>query len=285
MIIQCPRCQTKWRLDESLLSEDGSMVRCSRCGHEYLAFPPPPEAGHELDEPAGPPEADDLVDFLSESGPAADAALDELGEVAKGGWGRRIAVIVLLIVILAGLALGAILFFKGRGVHLDRDYLGFDIYTVMPSFLKPKSAAPDKAAEAERGVSRLHLDQVEGEYKNTAKSGQVFVIRGKVVNAFDQPVSEIKLRGFLHAGKNRNVAAKVVYAGNVLSDQDLNEMTPEVIDQLLLNPLGQGKANTNIAPGGEVDFMIVFFDLPKGLTEYTVEVVSSKLGTGAGSKK
>jgi predicted Zn finger-like uncharacterized protein len=40
MIIQCETCRTKFSLNESLIKEEGSKVRCSRCGNVFVAFPP-----------------------------------------------------------------------------------------------------------------------------------------------------------------------------------------------------------------------------------------------------
>jgi len=47
MIIECERCHTKFNLDESLLKESGSKVRCSICKHVFTAFPPKEEPGIE----------------------------------------------------------------------------------------------------------------------------------------------------------------------------------------------------------------------------------------------
>jgi predicted Zn finger-like uncharacterized protein len=49
MIIQCENCLTKYNLDESLLNEGGSKVRCSRCKHTFVAYPSEPVLG-DLDE-------------------------------------------------------------------------------------------------------------------------------------------------------------------------------------------------------------------------------------------
>jgi predicted Zn finger-like uncharacterized protein len=40
MIIECEKCHVKYNLDENLLKETGSKVRCSRCKHVFTAFPP-----------------------------------------------------------------------------------------------------------------------------------------------------------------------------------------------------------------------------------------------------
>jgi predicted Zn finger-like uncharacterized protein len=48
MLIQCEKCRTLFNLDETLLKEAGSKVRCSRCQHLFMAYPPRPK---EADAP------------------------------------------------------------------------------------------------------------------------------------------------------------------------------------------------------------------------------------------
>jgi len=43
MIIECEKCHTKFNLDENLLKETGSKVRCSICKLVFTAFPPKKE--------------------------------------------------------------------------------------------------------------------------------------------------------------------------------------------------------------------------------------------------
>ncbi len=40
MVITCEECSTRFNLDESLLKEEGSKVRCCRCRHVFTVFPP-----------------------------------------------------------------------------------------------------------------------------------------------------------------------------------------------------------------------------------------------------
>lgn len=68
MIVACEQCESRFRLDDSLLKDEGSKVRCSRCGHVFLVRPPreepqepetlpAEEAGEEtivLDSPSEP---------------------------------------------------------------------------------------------------------------------------------------------------------------------------------------------------------------------------------------
>ena len=43
MIITCEECQTKFSLEQDLLKETGSKVRCSTCKHVFTTFPPKEE--------------------------------------------------------------------------------------------------------------------------------------------------------------------------------------------------------------------------------------------------
>ena len=54
MIITCDECSTRFRLDESLLKDEGSKVRCSLCKHVFTAFPPAGDALLDMETPAQP---------------------------------------------------------------------------------------------------------------------------------------------------------------------------------------------------------------------------------------
>ena len=42
MIVTCENCKAKFGLDENLIKESGSKVRCSKCQHIFTAFRPAP---------------------------------------------------------------------------------------------------------------------------------------------------------------------------------------------------------------------------------------------------
>lgn len=44
MIISCPECEGKFRIEAAALGADGRTVRCSKCAHTWLQTPPRPEA-------------------------------------------------------------------------------------------------------------------------------------------------------------------------------------------------------------------------------------------------
>ncbi len=89
MIVQCEECHSRFKLDESLLKEEGSKVRCSLCRNVFLAYPPK-EASLEEEvlrpEQEGPEETvilDSLPDLdeipaFSAAAVDSDESLDDL---------------------------------------------------------------------------------------------------------------------------------------------------------------------------------------------------------------
>lgn len=43
MIVICDKCNTKYKLEDALLTEDGVKVRCSKCGNTFIVKKPKPE--------------------------------------------------------------------------------------------------------------------------------------------------------------------------------------------------------------------------------------------------
>ncbi|MBU1341905.1 MAG: zinc-ribbon domain-containing protein [Proteobacteria bacterium] len=53
MIVTCNKCSTRFNLDDFLVKEDGSKVRCSVCKDIFTVYPPVLESEPEIEEPAG----------------------------------------------------------------------------------------------------------------------------------------------------------------------------------------------------------------------------------------
>ncbi|GBC63407.1 hypothetical protein DENIS_4401 [Desulfonema ishimotonii] len=58
MIVECEECKTAFRVDDRLIRETGTRLRCSRCKHVFRVYPPPAEAGPEPVSPIVAPSPD-----------------------------------------------------------------------------------------------------------------------------------------------------------------------------------------------------------------------------------
>ena len=75
MIISCPECRGRFRIDPSALGAGGRTVRCSKCAHTWLQVPPDPEAGTVREETTDPVPAADAA-ALADADDAADGDID-----------------------------------------------------------------------------------------------------------------------------------------------------------------------------------------------------------------
>lgn len=335
MIIECEECRAKFRLDEGLLREEGSRVRCSRCNRVFLAYPPgmAPDEGEpelllaeELEETAAldsPPtlspaevetaeevmQADfdkafeEAVDTRTmrvvpkgrktggreraparKSPPRADGEeskaetqpvgegigeVEEMVEVeAMGPPGRKKARRVRLFPIILGVVI--LLLAGAAAVFLYApQYIPDSL-----SFMKPSRQEQIK----DLGVRRLSFKAVSGSFVESPKAGQLFVVKGMVSNDYPKSRSYVLVKGSVLDDKGKVVKTKLAYAGNLLTEKQLKEMSSEEINEALKDRLGKGKINVNIQPQAAVPFMIVFEGLPDNLSEFTVEAVSSSPG-------
>ena len=70
MIVTCKECETSFNLNEDLVKQEGSKVRCSRCRHVFTVFPPK--------VPEYPEDSLDLAETVKfEAGQIDSAAVEE----------------------------------------------------------------------------------------------------------------------------------------------------------------------------------------------------------------
>ena len=329
MIVQCEKCLTKYNLDETLLEEGGSKVRCSRCKHTFLAYPEGPDFTHQeetgfsleeefeetvaLDSPPilkeeppefGPDEKE--IDFdkvfdesLEDQEPSKsvfhegvlepeekerafdEEALDEASmkesfssmeaeeeeesqEIPPTKHARRSRILV------AGLV--AILLLLGAAAAII-----FYAPELLPDSLRMFKPAK-KAEVADIGVRRLSFKDVTGSFINSKMAGNLFVIRGLVVNDYPKSRSYILVRGSILDDKGQSIMKKVAYAGNTFTEEEIQRLPLEELNKAMKNRDGINNKDVNVPPDTPVPFMILFENLPQNLSEFTVEAVSSSPG-------
>ena len=106
-------------------------------------------------------------------------------------------------------------------------------------------------------------------------TGRLFIITGLVTNNYPERRNFIRLKAALNDANGKILAERSVYAGNII-DQNLLATLPisEIQSQLSIKG-GVNGANMNIAPGGEVPFMIVFDKLTPDVDGYKLTPTGS----------
>jgi len=315
MIVRCEGCSTKYNLDESVLKEEGSKVRCSRCRHVFLAYPPakPPtlefdegmtlgeEAFEEtvtLDTPSfgeakerevGDREKGDvfsefLDETLEEGEPQMSEAPPESPRRPEPEWAIREA----------GPEEPA---WGGDERHAPRRSMGRRILITLlvallviaggigalliwaPQYLPGSLSgltAPAVEKPLDPGVRQLSFKEVTGSFVDASNGRQLFVIKGSVNNDYATARRFILVRGTILNDKGEMVRKQEAYAGNTFTDEELRTVSPADLSTAMKNRPGKNDSNVNIPPGGAVPFMILFENLPENLSEFTVEAVSSE---------
>ncbi len=110
----------------------------------------------------------------------------------------------------------------------------------------------------------------------TIRGQSIFVIEGKATNNYRASRSFIRVKGLVYNVKGELMMTEEVYAGNVISEKDLRNLSPQRIKEILNNKFGELGTNMDIRPENTVAFIIAFFDLPEEAAECEVKVSDSQ---------
>lgn len=267
MIVNCQECHAKFKFEEERYVGKRVSIRCSRCGVIFAVLGPPApvalEGTSSVAEGAGQealsPEFQEFLDRLTKELPQelmAEGMEEELLEKElafrktearprAAFWSDLFPMVLVILVAMVAIA-----------------------FTY--SFL---SSANKRQVVVRGGVDLTDLTAYYGENKH---AGLLFVIEGKVVNRFPKAKSFIKLKGQLFDKAGKVIKSKEVYAGNLLSRQELSDLPQDRIEATLATAAGHASANVNVAPRQAVPFTLVFFDLPKNIGEYSLQVIAAQ---------
>jgi predicted Zn finger-like uncharacterized protein len=291
MIIQCKECGTKYRFNEAQVGEEGIWVRCNRCGHVFhekktteeqivsldqivtqTAREEPRPSAEQMLQAAAEEEAPAAEEKKSEETPSA-----EFGEVTFPRAKKRQAWTPVRI----GLYLAMLVLVLG-GVYL---YLFPQIGEQVLNLVYNKG--PEKAIQAEKKVAPpapvggINFSEVRERFlKNLIVGGDILVIQGTAVNDFDYSVSKVKVKGKILDNAGKILGETEVFAGNILTDDELVKLTDKEIVADLSKPEGSDVSNVSIAPKGKIPFMVTFINPPKEVDEFIIELVGFERPTG-----
>jgi len=220
------------------------------------------DSGLEEIEERSVDEEEDRTEGLYEK-PDTDLVTSPVAHPRKGKKERSRVLLITLIIILVFIVCTLVVFFLAPGILPDS-----------LSVFKPVK----KEEIIDTGIRRLAFQDVSGSFLQNILLGQLYVIKGNVINNYPKGRSFLLLKGTILDENGEIVKQKLIYAGNTFTEKQLREMNLEEIDKGLKKQAGEGNININIEPGNSVPFMIIFANLPDNLAEFVVEVVSSSPG-------
>jgi len=307
MIIQCKQCATKFRFKDEFMAGEGVWVRCGRCGHEFFeantkpgAFVPPAieQPAKASQEPPAAPKPLTPADVITLPGaetpaakpqpaaspkplapatviaapdaekpvPDAEEAQMEEGEEEErpraSFWtpGRLVAYSILVFLVVC-----SVYIWLNPGI--TRDVLNFVSPGAGDRVLGPSpKAAPATAPGA------INFAEVKERFTKSTTAGDLLVISGLAVNEYDYPVGRVRLRGKILDNAGKLLGEIETFAGNLLTDEELNRLSDKEILAELQRPEGSDMPNTGVRSRASIPFMIVFMNPPKEVDEFIIEL-------------
>lgn len=299
MIIQCEKCGTKFRFNETFMGGDGVWVRCSRCKNVF--FKDNPGEKMVFDET----DQDDLLEGeipskVMEARKAARAEIERDiplkndraarpyeapgyfedsyidgdeeeeedihdGKVYRGKDLRKTGK-------LATYALLSILFLAIFAVWL--------FPTVGDGVLKGLSYAQQLIrnitgmdnSSTQFNLTQLQFENVKQRYINNLFVGNVRIVEGAVTNKSKFYISRIKVQSQLIDAYDVVLAEKESFCGNLLTDEELIIKTEDEIQRELSLHMGSDVSNERVAPGSQIPFMIIFAREASGTVKTIVKL-------------
>ena len=239
MEIQCPHCSSRLNLPAKLV-KPGAKLRCSVCKNVFALETPAKEAPAKA--AAGKTEA-----AAAKKAPAKAAA-----PVRKEKKGSSIFVwlgLLLFLIVLGG--------------------SGYWYYIQFPTGNKKPQLSDEELAQR---VSMLTMRNVRQYYVNNEKIGKVCVIVGDVRNEFPQPKALIRVEAAVYDKDKKPLAVKQQLAGSQLSLFQLQVLGEKELESFLQSSTDIYIRNSNVPPGGEVPFMVLFYVPSEKVAEFGVRI-------------
>jgi predicted Zn finger-like uncharacterized protein len=254
LIIPCEKCATTYHLDQKKIEPFGSKVRCSRCGHIFWVEPPSflfSEDPGLTKSPLNPKGKPPFQEEFQEEDEAAAIQLQPARKILWTLW--TIAVFILI-------ALTARFFYVQ---YLHPNWSMADTWAKV--FFLP--ADPE-------GNQKLSLVNVKKYYRENEKIGPILIIEGEIKNGYPTLREKVKIRASLMKIGQKVVMSRDVYAGWILTSEELETLSMDEIGRLQSAQPERFSKNGRILPGKTIPFMIIFPPLPSGLTQVSIEVVA-----------
>lgn len=275
MVISCAKCRTKYRFDDSLMTGNGLWMRCSKCQHEF--FEPNPAATDQPESPETPP-PEPVSEEPRPQEPAAEAMVKEedilegiTAEKPAEKQKRNLWTPAKIVGYLAVVTLVIGVVYLWVNPQIGREALNM-VYPGMADDILGKDTQGESSAPA----GGINFTDVRERFMKNWIFGDILVIQGMAVNEYDYGISKVKLRGKILDKMGKVLGEVESYGGNVLTEEELGNLTDQEIVEKLSKPEGSTVPNTAIAPKAMIPFMIVFINPSKEVDEFVIELAGSE---------
>ncbi len=254
MEVQCPQCQSRFHLPDAVVRPNVKL-RCSVCKHVFRYEEPASSAAPQSSAPAAAPsavaaEGQNLDDFSLDASSPAGAEAPKVGKKMS-----KLLISILVLVLCAGGGAGA-------WWYMQQGSEGSE--TVVAT------------SQVSKSVELMTMRNVRQYYVKNEKIGDIFVVEGKVVNEFPEPKDLIEVEAAIYAANKSVLMAKKQLAGTVLSLFQLQVLGEEELESFLHSEIEILTKNTQVPKGGEVPFMVLFYNPPAEVAEFGVKILSAK---------
>lgn len=116
-------------------------------------------------------------------------------------------------------------------------------------------------------------------YVINTSAGELFVVRGEVVNNFRKPRASVQVKVSILGPGGEAILSKSAFCGNSLSGEQLTSLPLAKIEEVMNNQFGDSLANLGVKPGSAIPFVVVMSNVPKEATDFSVQVIGSTIAT------
>ncbi len=125
-------------------------------------------------------------------------------------------------------------------------------------------------------IGQIKLQDIRQRVINNYILGNIRIVEGTAVNQADFSIARIMVKAEILDAYAVVLDEKVSYAGNVLTDEELTNMSEEDIVKRLALPEGRNNSNERVIPNSRIPFMIVFPRDPQGTIKTTVTIAGAE---------
>uniref|UniRef100_A0A7C4EJU5 DUF3426 domain-containing protein n=1 Tax=Fundidesulfovibrio putealis TaxID=270496 RepID=A0A7C4EJU5_9BACT len=294
MKVECPNCQTKYNLPDSMVGTGGADVRCSLCKHTFHVDTPQgddfPGFGDSGASHGWPVEGEDEGDSGASStdfGAELDkqrmkdpfegvgvsssefTTIDFDKPAEKNPRKTLLLAVVLGIALLAGVGTAAAYF-------LDMwPFAKKSAQSVMenaPATPQGKEQAP-APQPAQSLLESIIFEKYDHYFVDNDKAGKLFVIEGKLVNKSPSTLGQIKIEATLRDTAEAPLLNKTITAGPKANNFELRTMSMTDLENRLNSVQEVLLYNGAVKPGEDVPFMFVFQNAPQNMNTLSLRVV------------